>query len=69
MRRSLGGRFFNNSFHQGILDDFPLNHRMSHALASHGVGALKNGLKLIQRNDVQLNPAVKAKPGGFAIVH
>jgi serine/threonine protein kinase len=42
---------------------------MAHALASHGVAALKNGLKLIQRDDVKLNPAAKAKPGGFAIVH
>ena len=47
----------------------PLNHPMAHALASHGVGALKNGLTFIERKDVTLNPAVKAKPGGFAIVH
>ena len=42
---------------------------MAQPHASHGVGTLKNGLKLIQRNDVKLNPAAKAKPGGFAIVH
>ena len=40
---------------------------MSQAHASHG--ASKIGLRLIQRDDVQLNPAVKKKPGGFADVH
>jgi serine/threonine protein kinase len=40
---------------------------MSQAHASHG--ASKIGLRLIQRDEVQLNPAVKKKPGGFADVH
>jgi serine/threonine protein kinase len=40
---------------------------MAQAHASHG--ASKVGLKLIQRRDFQLNPAIKAKHGGFATVH
>jgi serine/threonine protein kinase len=40
---------------------------MSQAHASHG--ASKIGLRLIQRDDVHLNPAVMKKIGGFADVH
>jgi serine/threonine protein kinase len=40
---------------------------MAQAHASHV--ASKAALKLIQRSDVHLNPAVKPKPGGFADVH
>jgi serine/threonine protein kinase len=40
---------------------------MAQAHAFHG--ASKDGLKLIPRDDVTLISTVKAKPGGFAIVH
>ena len=40
---------------------------MAHAHASHGSSGI--GIRLIQRSHVHLNPAVKPKPGGTAIVH